>query len=190
MLEYFLELGGEMMSLITDNNFKSSNSGQDEIFYDHFMKVIKTRQQKYKQKLNKWKENKLFNIIDTFKSPIRPKQNNPFQLKSSNEKVLTLKTSYELGNSNSQFTFVKRNNDNKRYNDSHNGFDAQPSQNALSFSMSKMNNLLLSVGNKDNDILNSLNSITKETITKINTFIEEEKSLFQKEELDISNDKV
>ncbi len=189
MLEYFLEVGGEMISLITENNFKF-NPNHDEIFYDHFIKVVKTRQQKYKQKLSKWKENKLFNILDTFKSPIRPKATNPFQLKNSTDKVPSLKSSYDLGNSNSQFTFVKRNIDNKRYNDLYNVIDIQASQNALSLSTSKINQLLSSVGNKENDIINSLNSITRETITKINSFIEDEKSVFQKEELDISNDKV
>ena len=189
MLEYFLEVGGEMISLITENNFKF-NSNHDEIFYDHFIKVVKTRQQKYKQKLAKWKENKLFNIIDTFKSPIRHKYTYPLQLKNSTDKVPSLKTSFDLGNSSSQFTFVKRNIDNKRYNDSYNMIDVQASQNALSLSTSKMNQLFSSLGNRENDIINSLNSITKETITKINSFIEEEKSAFQKEETDITNDKV
>lgn len=189
LLEYFLEVGGELIAFVTEQNFMFNDPYQNEGLFDHFFKVVKARQQKYKQKLIKWRENKLFNFVDMIKPPIRVKQNNPFKMSNSTDKV-SIKNSLELGNTNSQFTFVKRNIDNKRYIDTSNMYDFQGSQNAMSISTSKMNQLLSSMGNKDNDIINNLNTINKETIAKINSFIEDEKSAFQKEELDISNDKV
>lgn len=190
LLEYFLEVGGELIAFVTEQNFMFNDHYQNEGLFDHFFKVVKARQQKYKQKLIKWRENKLFNFVDMIKPPIRVKQNNPFKMSNSTDKVPSIKNSLELGNTNSQFTFVKRNIDNKRYIDTSNMYDFQGSQNAMSISTSKMNQLLSSIGNKDNDIINNLNTINKETIAKINSFIEDEKSAFQKEELDISNDKV
>ena len=144
--------------------------------YDFSLKIVKTRQMKYKQKLAKWREDQLFNLTD-------------FHLKNSIKS-----NTFGFIKTRSSFPSLKKNinrrdilqdtvKDNKRYQEISHVIELNSSQNLMLMSADKVN-----IG--DSDKLSNLNTKKKNILNKVESFIDEEKNALENDESAIANENV
>ena len=183
LLEYFLDIGNELLSL--EVNTRDRQQHQDD-FYDNTIKIVKTKQHKYNQKLVNWRDNQLFDFMDiTHKRIINSnslsglKVRNTIQSQKINKDVNCNEILYCSG--------INKKTDNKRYQEISQIIDVNMSQNNLLLSSADklINNLVSS-----NDFISKLNNKLKNKIDKIKNFIEEEKTVFERDEFEITDEKV
>lgn len=182
ILEYFIEIGGELVSLLQELGVRESKGS--DFLNEHILKLVRSRQHKFKQKLIRWKDQKLYDIVDSVKSFVKPNSFTAFRSRNSIEGIPNLKSSFDLKGSGANFNVSRiKTVDNRRYNDFSNFVDVNTSQN---LNASKLGPSMV----KDSEVIISLNNMTKETIEKITNFLEEEKFAFDKEETTLKSDKV
>ena len=159
LLEYFLDIGNELLSL--EVNTRDRQQHQDD-FYDNTIKIVKTKQHKYNQKLVNWRDNQLFDFMDiTHKRIINSnslsglKVRNTIQSQKINKDVNCNEILYCSG--------INKKTDNKRYQEISQIIDVNMSQNNLLLSSADklINNLVSS-----NDFISKLNNKLKNKFLK------------------------